>query len=266
MAKHKLSASAISTFLKSPRAYYWRYVAKLEPAILSVVSYDHDKLAGILWSAFVQRFYDGMTEANNTSILLQAWADQTEGWVPQPARDRLTKAMEAWASAYYQTFSPTDGCRIQSEVLVENDMFLGYLDGISADKIIHEVKSTSRSPQLAGQLWKVTNSIQVKLYAVLTQAEGVRIEFAWKDSPYGIFRGPMTTITAVQRAGWEQELTALGNLIYSLGDDINNYPCHPDGCSITGKHVTSMCSYETLCTMGVTEETQIAYKPKTHRK
>jgi hypothetical protein len=265
---HKLSASALNTFLKSPKAYYWGYKAKLVPAQSSVATYDHDKLCGILWAEFVNRFYNDVDENTNTEKMLADWEDQTNGWVPEKAKDRLTKAMETWALSYYQMFNPSDGVRGKgkSELYLENDRFLGYLDGLSDTGVVHEVKSTSRSPQLAGQLWKVQNSIQVKLYCVLAKATGVCIEFAFKDSPNGIFRGPQTQITPDQLKGWEQELNALADRIYSLGDDINNYPCHPDGCCLVTKGITSMCQYEALCDMGLNKFTQIGFKTKQRRE
>ena len=266
--KHKLSASAINSFLKSPKSYYWRYIARLEPFQQSVVTYDHDKICGVVWAEFVNRFYNGINEKDNTIQTMKDWFEQTDGWVPEKAKERLTKALESWSSQYYQMFNPEDGARGKgkSELFLENDRFLGYLDGLSDDGYVHEVKSTSRSPQLAGQLWKVQNSIQVKLYCVLANASGHRIEFAFKDAPYNIFRGPEVTITDDQRAGWEQELNTLADKIYSLGDDINNYPCHPDGCCLVTKGITSMCQYETLCDMGVNQITLTAYKEKKRRE
>ena len=256
----------MNQFLRSPKSYYWRYIARLDPISQSVVTFDHDKICGIVWSAFVDRFYKGMGETENVEKMLSEWEEGTNGWVPEKAKARLTAALQSWAATYYQTFSPTDGCRNGSEKLVEDDRYIGYLDGLSHDLVVHEVKSTSRSPQLAGQLWKVQNSIQVKLYCVLTQAKGVCIEFAWKDAPYGIFRAPVMDVTPDQRKAWKQELDTLADLIYSLGDDPRNYPCHPDGCCITGKGMTSMCPYETLCSDGLTEMNKIAFKEKTHRK
>lgn len=268
MEKHKLSASALATFLKSPKSYYWRYIARLEPIQLSVASYDHDKICGVLWAEFVHRFYNGVGEKENTKQTLDDWYQQTEGWVPPKTQDKLTKALESWATSYYQMFNADDGARGKgkSELFLENDRFLGYLDGLSDTGVIHEVKSTSRSPQLAGQLWKVTNSIQVKLYAVLANATGIRIEFAFKDSPNAIFRGPETPVSPEQRQGWEKELNSLADYIYSLGDDPNNYACNPDSCCLVTKGITSMCQYEMLCDEGVSEITKAGFKTKGRRK
>jgi len=263
---HKLSASALSTFLKSPRAYYWRYVAKLEPIGVSVATYDHDKIAGVLWSEFVARFYAGASEESNSKATMASWFEQTDGWVPEKAKDKLTKALESWSRSYYQTFSHDDGCRTQSEVYIENERFLGYLDGLNADGVVHEVKSTSRSPVLSGQLWKVQNSIQVKLYSVLANATGTCIEFAFKDSPYQLFRGPVLEVTEAQKKGWEQELNQLADYIYSLGTDIHNYPCNPDSCCLVTKGVTSMCQYDILCDEGLNDINRIAYKTKTTKR
>lgn len=268
MEKHKLSASALATFLKSPKSYYWRYIAKLEPVQLSVATYDHDKICGTIWAEFVDRFYNGMGEAENKKLTLDDWYQQTEGWVPIKAQTKLTNALESWSSSYYQMFNPDDGTRAKgkSELFLENERFLGYLDGLSEDNVIHEVKSTSRSPQLAGQLWKVTNSIQVKLYAVLANATGIKIEFAFKDAPNSIFRGPETPVSKQQLEEWEQELNSLADYIYSLGDDPSNYACNPDSCCLVTKGITSMCQYEMLCDMGVNETTKLGFKTKSRRK
>lgn len=264
---YKLSPSALSTFLKSPKSFYWRYKANLEPLTATVATYDHDKIAGVLWSEFVDRFYKGVSEASNSLTTLTKWDEQTNGWVPEKAKQKLTYAFETLMPMYYQMFSPNDGCRtgVQSELFVENDRFQGYLDGLAEDGTIHEVKMTSRSPQLMGQLWKVQYSIQLKVYAVITKATGRVIEFAWKDSPHQIFRGPVEPISLAQLDHWEKELNGLADYIYSLGDDPDHYVCNPDSCCLVTKGVTSMCSYYSLCDMGLDEMTKIAYKPKGRR-
>lgn len=263
--RKKLSPSAITTFLKSPKSFYWRYIAKLEPIGLSVATYDHDKLAGSLWSEFIERFYRGAEENENTTRTLSDWLEKTDGWVPEKAKDRLTKALESWAAGYYQMFNANDGARYVSELRVENDRFMGYLDGLSNDNVIHEVKSTSRSPQLDGQLWKVQNSIQIKLYSVLTKATGVRIEFAFKDPPYALYRSQVIAVTTEQRDGWEAQLNSLADYIFSLGDDPNNYVCSADCCLVT-KGVTSMCSYYALCADGLNDENRIAFQERVNRR
>lgn len=263
----KLSKSAISTFLQSPKAYFWRYVARLQPCQLTVANFDHDKLAGIIWSAAVDRFYLGVNEEDNLRITISNWLEQSEGWVPEKAKDNLTKALTAWVTAYYQQFSRDDGVRAGgSELWLENDRFCGILDGISADGVIHEVKSTSRGKQLSEQQWKVNNSIQVKLYCVLANATGYRTEFAYKDLPHQLFRGPIIEVTEKQRQGWEQELNTLADKILSMGVDEHNYPCHSDGCCLVTKNFVNMCEYQLLCEQGITEETSIFYKPKEQRK
>ncbi len=259
MAK-KLSASALGTYLKSPRSYYWRYIAKLEPIAPSVVTFDHDKICGQVWSEFVERFYNGMGESQNAQITMQHWHEQTDGWVPPKAKDKLTKALETWSTSYYQMFRPDDGCRTQSEVYLENDKFLGFADGLNDERGLHEVKSTSRSPQLSGQLWKVENSIQIKLYSVLADATSYQIEFAFKDPPQSIFRGPVVPVSAEQRTVWAQQLNTLADHIYSLGDDINNYVCNPDSCCLVTKGITSMCQYQALCDK--VPGAEIAFKPR----
>ena len=268
MEKHKLSASAISTFLKSPLSYYYRYIARLEPLQQSVATFAHDRLFGILWAGFVDRFYKGVSEPDNAEQTMTAWLEQTEGWVPPKPRDKLTNALTVLIPQYYQSFRPDDGCRTpeQSEMFVENERFVGYLDGLSDDGIIHEVKSTSRCPQLSEQLWKVEHSLQVRLYTVLANANGYRVEFAWKDPPHQIFRGPVTMVTAEQRQQWELELNALADSIYTLGDDINHFPCNPDSCCLVTRGTVSMCAYQILCDMGLNETTSIGFKPKERRQ
>lgn len=232
----------------------------------SMTTFDHDKLCGVLWAEFVERFYKGVEDQPNTDAMLADWADQTHGWVSDNASSKMVSAMTAWAGLYYQLFNAEDGVRTASEKFVENDRFIGYLDGINSEGVIHEVKSTSRSKQISEQLWKVQDSIQVKLYCVLAKATGVRIEFAFKDPPFGIFRSEIKEISQDKITKWEQELNALADHIYSLGDDENNYACHPDGCCILTKNFCSICPFQILCTDGLTEITGIGYKNREHRK
>ena len=263
----KLSATSLSTFLESPKAFYWRYIKKLEPLMLSTASFDHDRIVGVLWADWVDRFYKGVPETENTKRLFAAWDSQTDGWVGKVTKDRLTDALYAWANIYCERYSPDDGVRNGSEKFVENERFLGYLDGLNHDgTIIHEVKSTSRAKSVSEQLWKVQRSIQVKLYTVLTGAEGVLIEFAYKDKPHDIFRAPVMPVTVEDRAGWEQELNTLADYIYSLGDDEHNYVCHADSCNLITKNFTGLCEYQTLCELGCNETTRVGYKMKEHRK
>ena len=260
----KLSASAMSLFLKSPKAFYWRYVAGLEPIQPSVVTYDHDKHFGSCWSAFVDRFYKGVPEPQNALETTNAWQVGTDGWVPPKAREKLDKALEHLMPQYYQQFDPQDGCRTPegSEQWIETDLFCGRLDGISQDTIIHEVKSTSRSTSLNDQLWKVQNSLQVKLYCVMMNAMGHRIEFAFKDPPYQIYRGPVQTVSEEQLDAWGKELRTLAEHIYSLGDDPNHYVCNPDSCCLVTKYMASMCPNQILCEQGYNDTTSIFYKQR----
>lgn len=239
----------------------------LSPISLSVATYDHDRIFGQVWASFTDRFYKGMSEAENTKTSMDEWLSLSD-WAPEKQRDALTVALTQLMSNYYQTFSPEDGCRHpeKSELWLENDRFCGKLDGLSADGIIHEVKSTSRAKSVSDQLWKVQSSIQIKLYAVLAQAQGVCVEFAFKDSPYSLFRGPVLEITGDQRALWAQELNSLADYIYSLGDDPYNYVCHPDGCCITSRFMNSICPFQILCDRGYTDETSIFYQTREQRQ
>jgi len=261
----KLSATALSLYLKSPKAFYWRYVAGLEPVQPSVTFFDHDKLFGTIWAEYVDRFYNGESEEANVEQTHERWLSSTEGWVPEKARDAKTKALESLMPLYYQQFRPDDGCRApnKSELWLENDRFVSKLDGLSAEGIVHEVKTASRCPSLAEQLWKVQNSLQVRLYCVLAQAVGHRIEFAYKDPPYQIYRGPIVFVTESQRQQWELELNTLADQIYSLGDNPNHYPCHPDSCCLITKGVVSMCQFQILCDQGVGEFVDTFFRKRT---
>lgn len=261
----KLSATSLSCFLESPKAFYFRYIKRMEPLQPSVMSFDHDKICGVLWAEWVDGFYKGVPEAENTKRMLAAWDSQTDGWVGKTTKDKLTEAMKAWAGIYCERYSPKDGIRNGSEKFVENERFLGYLDGLSADhQTIHEVKSTSRAKSTSEQLWKVQRSIQVKLYTVLTGASGVLIEFAYKDTPHDIYRAPVLPITKAERDGWEKELNSLADYIYSLGDDPNKYVCHPDSCCIISKGFTSICGYQSLCEK--VPGAEVAFKLKQSRE
>lgn len=261
--KFKLSATALSTYLDSPKRYYWKYVLNLSPITLSVANYDHDRIFGVVWAAFTDRFYKGMGEAENLKQALTEWHEQTD-WVPEKPKEKLTKALEALAPMYYQMFNPQDGCRHpdKSELWLENDRFCGKLDGLSEEGVIHEVKSTKQAQSINDQLWKVQNSLQVRLYAVLAQAKGTCIEFAFKENPYSLFRGPVQNVSPDQLKLWEQEFNTLADYIYSLGDDPYNYACNPDGCCITSKFMNSICAYQVLCEQGFTEDTQLFYQKR----
>ena len=285
----KLSASGLSTFLRSPKSYYWRYKAGLEPSQPQVATFDHDKLLGVIWAQYTDRFYRGVDEAANAKQAMDAWLSGSEGWVPEKARVRLTTALENLMPQYYQHFSPGDGCRAehqiecskgtpagdqtmpcdcngpQSELWLENDRFRGRLDGLSAENVVHEVKTTSRSPQVTEQLWKIGHSIQVKLYCVLADADGYCIELAFKDPPHAILRAPIVRVTADQKREWSQELHALADRIESLGDDPNNYPCHSEGCCMTTKGMVSMCGYRDLCDGASDEVKDLLYKKREYK-
>lgn len=256
----------MSTFLRSPRAYYWRYIQGVEPATPSVTTFDEAKLWGQIWAAHVDRFYRGVPEGKNQATTMQTWLDGSEGWVPAKKRDGLTKSLETLGPQYYQQFDPADGVRSAgSELKVEDDCFLGILDGLSTDGVVHEVKTTSRSPQLSEQLWKVQHSLQVRLYCVLAKAEGVCVEFGFKDSPSQLYRGPVLTVTKEERTRWERELRALAEAIRGFGDDPDHYPCHTDNCCLTTRGYVSMCPYQLLCEQGKNETTEIFYKERQHR-
>ena len=248
----KLSATALSTFLRSPKKFYWQYVYKgvgLEPLAQSVTTYDHDKLFGVIWASFTDRFYKGMGEVENTSIAVKSWAEDTQGWVPYKTQQSYEKILIALATDYYTQFSPTDGARTseQSEMKVEDDLLLGFLDGLSADGVIHEVKSTSRSQRLDDQLWKFQQSIQAKVYLALAETNKIRFEFAYKDAPVQTQRMQTVEFPSEKVAGWAKGIRKLAEVIYSLGDDPDNYVCAGDSCSIVSKRWSGMCPFQALC-------------------
>jgi hypothetical protein len=261
----KLSPTALACFMESPKAFYWRYIANLEPATQSVAEYDHDKLCGVLWAEFVDRFYKGAPEDPNYVKLMKDWDEQTQGWVPPPFKDKLSKAMEQWAITYYKEYNPKDGVRNGSEKHVENERFHGYLDGLSHDEqTIHEVKSTSRAKNVSEQILKFQLSWQVKIYAVLTKATGVIIETAYKDPPYAIYRAPRYEFTPQEVADWESGFNKLADYIYSLGNDPANYVCYADSCSLITKNFCGICEYQPLC-LGISGA-EIAFKPRQRRE
>lgn len=253
----KLSASAITAFLRSPKAFYWQYLHQgsgVSSIGKSVVTFDHDLCFGSRWAEFVDKFYQNGA-LQEPYIQLR---DDLTGWVPDKTLTTYMDAFNSLMNSYYTQFSPSDGCRTPetSELRVESDRFVGRLDGISADGIIHECKATSRAPSLDAQLWKVENSIQVKLYAVLTQAEGVRIEFAYKDSPCVVYRAPIKRITLQMRHNWGSELVSISEAIsgmIALSESFRPerrhlaFPCSPDGCTIVTKRFVGSCPWKLLC-------------------
>ena len=263
----KLSASAINTFIRSPKLYYWKYILQLTPVQQSVVHFDHDLIFGQEWAVFVDDFYKRKTEESNIKDTMTRWVERADSWVPEKMKAAKTKALESLMPQYYQQFSPEDGARAKdkSELWLENDVFVAKLDGLSDDGVVHEVKSTSRAPNLTEQLWKVAHSTQVKLYAVLAKASGICIEFAFKDSPYQLFRGPVLPVTDDDLHRWDLELRAVANHIASLGTDPNNFLCTSE-CNLVTRGMVAPCAYQVLCDIGYNEVTSIAYKRREPRK
>lgn len=262
MNRRKLSASGIQTFLSSPRAYYFRYIMGIEPISPAGAS-SPDALVGSLFAEYTDRFYKGMGEAENTKRLLTDWDEQTAGWVPTKLKMYLTAPLTAWAGLYYQLYSADDGCRNGSEKRVENDRFVGYVDGLSHDRILLELKTTSRARSLQDQIWAFQRSLQVRLYCVLTEATGIRIEMAYKDQPYALHRADVIPVTAEERKRWEVELNTLADTIVGLGDNPDSYPCHTKGCNIFSRNYTSACAYQALCEYGCTPEILTGYQERT---
>ena len=252
----KLSASAITAFLKSPKSFYFQYLHNgtgVSPIQPSVQDFSHDLCFGSRWAEFVHAFYQNAPAEDFEAIRGALHADLL-GWVPDKILTTYLDAFSALMANYYASFRTDDGCRTPetSELRVESDRFVGRLDGISADGIIHECKATRRAPSLDTQLWKVENSIQVKLYAVLTGAEGVRIEFAYKDSPCVVYRAPMKKITATMRQAWSRGLDCIADSVEACISMIPEFgpeafPCHPDGCTIVTQRFVGSCPWRLLC-------------------
>jgi len=253
----------MSAFLESPKSFYWQYLhagTGLSYAP-SVARYDHDLAFGTRWAEFVDAFYTTrpITQASSLEADLSGWAEKI--------KPTYLTSFVALQNNYIASFSPDDGVRTPdtSELRLESDRFVARLDGLSADGIIHECKTTSRAPSLDMQLWRVENSLQVKLYAVLAEAEGVRIEFAYKDSPNVVFRAPVKAITREQRRFWKAELESLWEAIQlclhrepAWGHAA--FPCHPDGCTIVSKRFIGECPWKSMCD-GVTGAEHF-YRPR----
>lgn len=240
----------MSAFLESPKSFYWQYIAKgtgVVPRQRSVAAYDHDLCFGTRWAEFVDEFYQNKPHRTASGL-----DRDLTGWVPDKLKQQYLLNFVALQNNYVSSFSPNDGVRTPatSELRVESDRFVARLDGLSADGIIHECKATSRAPSLDTQLWKVENSVQVKLYAVLTGADGVRIEFAYKDAPNIVFRAPVKCITADERRRWLTELGALADAIdYCIEADPGDgsaFVCHTD-CTLVTKRYVGACRWKLLC-------------------
>ena len=251
----KLSPSAITTFFDSPAKYAYRYLYKdvgLEALEKNEQNYDHDLIAGSLWSAFVHNFYRGMSIEGNSDTLLAEWMKQTEGWLSAKTRGQYTDALSALTEKYYEKFSADDGMRsAMSEQEVSNEHFYGTPDGYSTEGIIHECKLTTRAKSLSAQFEvKYLHSIQIKVYAVILQAKGVVIELAFKDKPQEILRMPMEPITKEMLDKWQAELVDLHSAITNM----KLYACNPAGCSIVGKYSISLCPFQPLCEGKISED------------
>ena len=246
----------MSAFLESPKRMYWEYLHKgtgLSARQPSVASFDHDLMFGSRWAEFVHDFYTGAEDRGDLDL-----RQDLAGWVPDKLYDTYCNTFNALRSNYYACFRPDDGVRTPqtSELRLESERFVARLDGLSADGIIHECKATSRAPSLDMQLWKVENSIQVKLYAVLAKAEGVRIEFAYKDAPQVVFRAPVKRITSQQRDAWSAELYSLADAIDAMiqrseqwadtSEQQYAFPCHTD-CTLVTKRYVGACKWQPLC-------------------
>jgi hypothetical protein len=160
-------------------------------------------------------------------------------------------------------------CTLGSELWVEDDTFCGILDGLSADKVIHEVKLTGNSNGTADRVWNVQHSTQVKIYAFLTDAKGVLVELAYKDAPYGIYRAPVLEFTAAQKFLWRRQYTVLADFINGLKKDFTpgtipgEYPCTAENCNMVTRGGSSPCVWRELCDGH--DECMVFFEPRKER-
>jgi len=245
----KIRPTEMRTFLSSPRRFYWEHVRGLKPLMPSVDRFEHHREFGVVWAAFVDRFYRGLDFKTNLSVAKENWWTSADGWVPGKIQASLAQALENLATDYYQQFRPDDGARIESEKALEGEVLWCTPDGIGEGRIVHEVKTCSRPKSQDSLLWRIRNSIQVKTQCVLAKANGVRIELAFKDPPgrQVSYRSGVVPVTKEQRDRWQGELESLAEYILSLDGNPHYYPCSPDGCSIITKSYTSECPYRILC-------------------
>ena len=263
LTKRKLSPSAIDTFLESPRAYYYRYLHPntdgtfgLESLQKSTSNYDHDLLAGKLWAAFVDRFYRRVEMTPNSDQMLAEWMQESEGWVAPKLRGSYTDALHTLALHYYSTYNLDDNARLFSEMTVEDEHFTGRLDGLSSERVIHEVKLTRHTSYTSEKVWLVQNSTQIKMYAFLTDATGVLVELGYKDSPYETYRAPVKYFTDEQKSQWRKEYLALAKLIW----DTQEFPCTAERCSMVTKAGARMCQWRELCQGN--QECMVFFQPR----
>ena len=267
MPKRKYSPSALTTFLESPRRYHYRYILGLEPLVLTQQGYGHDLRWGTVWASFVERFYNRVPEKENRAATADEWLaaiDQIQ-WLPSGEKVQLqySEALLKLVDLYYSRYSPDDGVRLKSELYLENDFLYGTLDGLGEGNIIHECKGTKRAKSLDAQHKKYLFSIQTKCYAVLTQAKGIRIELAFKDAPYDILRYDTVDVTAEMLAQWERELRDLCSGI----DQMESFPCHPQGCAIVSPRFVSECEWQPLCDGQISEsDIPLFYKRRTNNR
>ena len=251
----KLSYSAIADFLKSPAYYWWRHkyvhpehpgTRGIIPLDLSMTRFDHDRIFGQVWATFVHRFYAGVEFHVNAEQSHALWATEASGWLDGREFKRLDNALTNLMLDYNLRFSADDGVRTPdtSEMWLENDTFCARLDGLSADGIIHECKATKHAVSLTAQLDKYRYSLQAQLYAVLTDAKGIRIELAFKDEPHEVYRDQVVPYKREQVEQWRIGLNSLAQAIERVGD---TFPCHSEGCNIVSKRYASLCPYQTLC-------------------
>lgn len=252
--RYKLTASALSRFLESPKSYYWAYLAAdgrgLEPrSPPSMQHYDHDLIFGQTWGEWVAAFYAEQPPPSQADL-----EARLTGWCDDKTITKYCAMLGSLGDSYVQQFRPDDGARTpeSSERRVENERFYGYLDGMSADGVLHECKTAKRSPRLDEQLWQVQNSIQIKLYCALTRCKGVQIEFAFKDAPCAVYRAPVLPVSSRQVAGWETELNALADAIERLHEAAETqghhaFVCDAKSCTLVTQRFVGACRYRLLC-------------------
>ena len=123
--KYKLTASAISAFLKSPASYKWAYLAEngrgLEPPP-STQYYSHDLVFGQVWGEYVGAFYARAAYYPDAHFI-----QRTLPWCDRTLQAKYCDALLGLVESYAQQFSPDDGARTpdSSERRIENERFYG---------------------------------------------------------------------------------------------------------------------------------------------
>jgi len=245
----KLSPTAVSTYLKNRRQFFWNYIfvhpehpntVGIIPTDKSQDRYDGDLVFGDVWAKFTHRFYNRTEQTENVSLSLYEFEQGVAGWMLPKDKKRFTEALGALADYYYRTFDPQD--RFASEVRIETEQWVGRLDGWMDGKVIHECKATSSAGSLIEQVRCLQNSVQSRLYAVMTRARGICYELAFKDT-HVVYRAPVYEFDPESVVQWDKEFSDLRLEILSR----ETWMCNFDRCNYATKRAKVVCPYRELC-------------------